>query len=141
MYIDRNLRFLDDTAVTVTADAPLVPDLGIGRDIGISPEVYVVLVVTETFLAAGAATLDVILTTDDNATLTSDTDVQTLLSAIGKATLVQGYKRAFRVQPGIVWERYAGVRFVVATGPFTAGKATIFLTTQPELYRQYADPL
>lgn len=141
MYIDRNLRFIEDTAVTVTADAPLVPDINIGRDIGISPEIYAVLVVTEAFTAAGAATLDVILTTDDNATLTSDTDMQTLLSAIGKATLVLGYKRVFRIQPGLAFERYLGVRFVVATGPMTAGKLTIFLTTQPELYRQYSDPL
>jgi hypothetical protein len=142
MYIDRNLRFADEQALTATADGATTVDLTVARDIGISPDVYVVFVVTETLDSAGeAATLTIALTTDDNSTLTSDTSIQTLASAIAEASLVAGYKRVFKVQPGLAFERYLGIVFTVGTENFTSGKVSCFLTTEPELYRQYADPL
>jgi hypothetical protein len=141
MLIDRNLRFADEQALTATADGALVVDLKDVRDIGIS-NVGIVFCVTETLDSAGeAATLTLTLTTDDNSSLTSDTDIQVLASTIAEASLVAGYKRFFWIQPGLAFERYLGMRFNAGTENFTSGKVSAFITTQPELYKQYADPI
>lgn len=139
MFIDRNLVFSDEQAVTATADATLKPPLQTARDIvGPAVDLWLVFIVTETFDSAGeAATLTVTLTTDDNSSLSSDTDLQVMLSLITEATLVQGYTRLIKVQPGLAWETYAGLRYNAGTENFTAGKCTAFLTTQPQFWKAY----
>ncbi len=143
MYIDRNLRFADEQALTATADGAAVVDLKDARDIGISSDVFIVFCVTETLDSAGeGATLSIALTTDDNSSLSSDTSIQTLTpTALAEAVLVAGYKRVFKIQPGLAFERYLGLVFTVGVESFTSGKVSAFITNDPEIYRQYADPI
>ncbi len=141
MDIDRNLLICEELAVTVTADLTTKPDILVGRDIGKLGKLFLVVLVTEAFLAAGAATLDLTLTTDDNSALSSDTDLQKVTPApIPKANLTLGAKFILPLAPGS-YERFLGVRADVATGPFTAGKLTAFLTDKPADWKPYADPL
>ncbi len=142
MYIDRNLRFSDEQALTATADGAAVVDLMVARDIGKSSDVFIVFCVTETLDSAGeGATLTIALVTDDNASLTSDTAIQTLATTIAEASLVAGYKRVFKIQPGLAFERYLGLVYTVGTENFTSGKVSAFITNDPEDYRTYADPI
>ncbi len=142
MILDRTLFFADNLAVTASADLTSKPDLqAINRDIGRATRLFKVMIVTETFLSAGATTLDLTLTTDDNTALSSDTDIIKFTSApIPKASLVQGFTLV-RALPSATYERYLGMRADVATGPFTAGKISVFITDRPEQWRSYNDPL
>lgn len=141
MDIDRNLLFCEELAVTVTADLTSKPDISVARDIGKLGKMFLVVLVTEAFTSGGATTLDLTLTTDDNSALSSDTDIQKVTPApIPKANLTLGAKFIIPLT-GANYERYLGMRADVATGPFTAGKLTAFLTDKPADWKPYADPL
>lgn len=141
MLLDKQNLMMDNTAVTVTAvsnsidlqggDSGSPPGPGfttdnrgntIGNDPGSSPDLDMLVTVTEQFTAAGAATLTVAAVSDDDSALGSPT---TLISsaAIGKANLKPGYQFRLPLPRGIS-ERYLGLAMTVATGPMTAGKLT-----------------
>jgi len=113
----------NELAITVSRAGENAIDLGVvgGRKIGPGETVQVDLVVTEAFTAAGAATMQIDLVSDDAAALTSPTVVRSTI-AIPKATLVPGYHITFAVPVEEFGERYIGVDLTVATGPMTAGK-------------------
>jgi hypothetical protein len=138
MIIDRNLLFSDEQALTATADAARSVPLKDARDIANGVPLYLVFQVVETLDSAGeAATLTLTLTTDDNSGLSSDADLRTLATTIPEASLVQGYRRVFKIDPELAWQTYAGLRYNVGTENFTAGKVTAFLTTDPEVWKAY----
>ena len=92
------------------------------NDPGKSPELDILIQVTEQFAAAGAATLTFALEADDDPAQGSATTLATT-PAIGKATLVPGYQTRLQLPPGIAAaDVHLGLRFTVATGPMTAGK-------------------
>jgi hypothetical protein len=140
MLLDLQNLFMNNVAVTATAVSNAV-DLRGGtpgfttdtlgntpiKDPGRSPELDVLITVTQTFTAAGAATLTVALVTDDDPALGSPTTLVTT-PAIGKATLVQGYQIRIALPPGAPAVgsdgTYMGLSLTVATGPMTAGKLT-----------------
>jgi hypothetical protein len=141
MQIDRNLLFCEDLAVTVSALLTTKPDLLVARDVGKSKDLFLVVLVTEAFTAAGAATLDLAIQSDDNSGFASGTDLQKITpAAIPKASLTLGKKYVVKLQPG-AYERYIGINATVATGPFTAGKLTAFFTNKPADWVALADPL
>lgn len=141
MDIDRNLLFCEELAVTATADLTTKPDTLVARNISALGKMFLVVLVTEAFTSGGATTLDLTLTTDDNGSLSSDTDIQKMTPApIPKAQLTLGAKFVIPLV-GAAYERYLGLRADVATGPFTAGKLTAFLTNKPADWKAYADPL
>lgn len=127
MILDQFLQ-LDPaaTAITVTAASTNVIDLSNARDLAIgdafeSPEV--VLTITTTFTAVGAATLRVQWQgSTDNITFT--TFCQT--DDIPKANLTAGTVLKLRASPtpphAAGLPRYHRLNYVVTTGPFTAGK-------------------
>lgn len=86
--------------------------------------------VTQDFAAAGAATLQVILEVDDNVAFTSAKAVYTS-QAFTIAQLKAGENLGLfnYVPKGVlddgVNEQYFRARYVVATGPFTAGKLMV----------------
>jgi hypothetical protein len=90
--------------------------------------VEIVCQVTTQFTAAGAATLQVQLITADDLALTTNVTTLQETAAIGKATLVPGYR--FRIgcalPPGAT-QRFLGLNYIVATGPMTAGNIVAFL--------------
>ena len=121
MILDKQNLFSDDQAITVTANSTNVIDLG-AADKGPGTPLEIYIQATEAFTAAGAATLTVSLTTDDNASMSSATTLYTS-AAIGKADLVAGYVVPIRALPTGA-EQYLRLTYTVATGPMTAGKIT-----------------
>lgn len=128
--LDKSLEFANGQAVTASADATNDIDLGpiaagnTHRDIGAGNELYLNVYVTEAALAAGAATVNFVLKTDDASGFPSAT---TLFDsgAIPKATLVLGY--AFQVPIPRNCEKFLRLSYVVTTGPLTAGKFRAYI--------------
>lgn len=120
MLLDAQLLFSDLQAVTVTANSTNLIDTLAARDIAAGEELYIVCEVTTTATADGSATVTFSLETDDNSSFSSATQLYTT-AAIGKATLVAGY-RALAFKLPRYTERYLRLVYTVATGPLTAGK-------------------
>lgn len=140
MIIDKQARFDWDDAITATRVSTDKIDLQANnRDLGLLESLYLVIIATEAFTAAGAATLTVDLVDDDNASLSSPATLLTLANAVGKATLTAGYT-IFKGRLPIekITQRYLGLNYTVATGPMTAGKVRAFLT--PNIDRQVYYP-
>lgn len=77
----------------------------------------------------GSATLQIALLTDDNASFTSGTTLYTS-AAIGKATLVQGYK--LLIKPPRPVESYLKLTYTIGTAVLTAGAWDAWLITDPQ---------
>jgi hypothetical protein len=96
--------------------APLLHDIGRGKP------VMLLVQVTTTFTAAGAGTLTAdLLTSTDSPTLVANLTTVVSSGAIGKASLVPGYRFPYKYLPPKVPLRYMGMNYTVATGPMTAG--------------------
>ena len=120
--LDKFLQYSDKQAVTTTAVSTNVVDAGatknpaIGRDLGAGTPLYLFVNVSQTFTAAGAATLTATL--QDSADNSSFADVASL-GPFSLAQLVAG--RGFHVGLPIPTRRYTRVNYTVGTGPMTAG--------------------
>lgn len=137
MYADKLNRFDGGTeqAITVTAASTDVIDFGSDRDIGNGTPMELVVMVTEAFTAAGAATLVAALETDSAEGFgTKEELVKT--AAIGKATLVEGYE-LLRIKLPLGIKRYLRLYYTVATGPMTAGKVAAFITPTRQAWKGY----
>lgn len=134
MIIDKLARFDTANAVTTSESSVDIMDLGVNpRDIGKGEPLWVEWRVATAATAAGAATVTFsIQTATGDAFTTSTTLVST--AAIGKATLVAGYRTQLRIPPGV--QRYIRVYYTVATGPLTAGAfdAYMLLDSQQHAY-------
>lgn len=125
-------------AVTATAISTNVIDLRnaatpVLADEGISGcDLWLIIVVDVTTTSGGATTLQVNLESDSTADLATSATVHWASPIIAKATLVAGYTIARTQLPSGDYERYLGVRYTVATGPFTAGSFRAFLTPDPQ---------
>lgn len=141
MIVNKKEEFADSQAVTATAiGSGQVIDLGASpvlQDIAMGKQLYVVFQVDTAATAAGAATVACSIESDSTANLATSPTVHATTEAIGKATLVAGYKRILALPPGRVYERYLGVRFTVGTGPLTAGAFSAFLTADPQSWTAY----
>lgn len=136
MYLDKQNLVSDQQAVTVTAVTTNAIDLGVAgtipglggtplMDAGRGEEPVLLAQVTETFTAAGAATLTVEIITATDAALTAGIVSHQSTPALAKTDLVAGYQFRLRIPAGLpATGRYLGLRFTVATGPMTAGKVT-----------------
>jgi len=123
MILDRNTLVSNAQAVTATAVSTDTIDLGALRDIGTGTKISAFVTVDVAATAAGAATVTFAVITSANADLSSATTLYTT-SAIGKATLVAGYKVFDITIPRQLLSRYLGLNYTVATGPLTAGAFT-----------------
>lgn len=137
MLTDKLTKFYDNTAVTTTARSNVI-DLSAYRDIGTGEPLEVFIQVTEGFTADGAGTLTVALQCDDNEAFNTPTTLATT-AAIGKATLVVGYKlpplHGLKIPAGC--ERYVSLLSTVATGPMTAGKLAAGIVIATQSFRAY----
>lgn len=137
MILDNENLLSDDQAVTVTAASTNYIDLGalgtpvkgntLVKDIGKGNLLPLLIQATETFTAAGAATLTIDLEVDDNTGFSSATTVWSS-GAIAVADLSAGWKANLNYVPQGTNERYARLNYTVATGPMTAGKLTAGIT-------------
>ncbi len=78
--------------------------------------------VTETFVTADAATLQVKMVESDNADLSSPTVISET-PVLAAALLIAGYQPRLEVPAGLK-KRYLGFNYGIATGTFSAGKIT-----------------
>ena len=136
MMYDKLNTFGTDQAVTTTAPSTDIVDLGAARDLGNGEPLELVVLVTETVAAAGAATVTFTLETDDTAGFSS-AFVLASSGAMAKAALTAGTE-VLRVKVPLDAERFLRTNYTVATGPLTAGKFTAFLAHDRQASRAYA---
>lgn len=121
--IDAKLLLSDNQALTATAEATNVIDLGAAQDPGVgegTPVRVVFLVGTELDSAAEGASL-VIAVVDDTATpIDGSSTVIVESEAIPEASLVAGYRKEL-VIPAEAHGRYLGVYYTVSGEDFTSG--------------------
>jgi hypothetical protein len=143
MLLDALLQLSAAQAVTATAVSTNTVDLKSARDIAPGNDIYAVIDVEQTVLAAGAATVAFEIISSAAADLSSPT-VLVSTAPIGKAELTAGRRpisiaipdSILNAQP--VGQRYLGVRYTVATGPLTAGQFTAYFTdTTPSVGKNY----
>lgn len=139
MIQDKLLMFDEDAAITVTRNSTNVIDLlRTDQDLGTGENMYVTVIVTTAFTAAGSATLQVAVVTDDNASLSSPTTLQDQPAVIAVASLILGYRLDIRIHPSALFERYLGLVYTVATGPMTAGAINSSVAHDIQRWRAYA---
>lgn len=123
MITDRELTFSKNQAVTVTAvsvDSVALSGIYLGRA---DDNLRVYALVTETFLAAGAATMTIEVIQATDGALTTSVDSLATSIAIPKAALLAGGEAfEFDIPMPKNTKGFVGGRFTVGTGPFTAGK-------------------
>jgi len=117
MLIEKSTILGSAQAVTSSAASDVVDQVVASDAIARAP--FLQFLVTTSFTAAGSATMQLEL--QDSADNSSFSTVY-ITEAIPKATLVAGYKRNFRLPPGL--RRYFRANYTVATGPMTAGNIT-----------------
>lgn len=141
MIVNKKEEFSDSQAVTATAIGSTdVIDLGASptlQDPANGKPLFIVFQVDTAATAAGAATVTLEVLSDSTTNLATSPTIHATTEAIGKATLVAGYKRILALPPGRAYERYLGVRYTVATGPLTAGAFSAFLTAEPQNWVSY----
>lgn len=149
MYVDSQELFSDAQAVTATAistnvydlnsatnsNVPLTQDLGVGSEV-----VYLVVQTTTAITDTGSdATLTVTLESDSTANLATAPVVHMSTGALAFATYAPAGSIIFAGPlPFGAYKRYIGLRYTVASGPFTAGTITAFLTLDVQRYQYYA---
>lgn len=110
------------------------------RDIGQGKDVYLIIQIDTTVLAAGgASSVQFVLVSDAQAAIATDgTATEHFATAsIAKATLVAGYQVCcvkLPLEPP-AYEQYLGILQVVSTNAVTAGKINAFLTTDPNAWK------
>ena len=128
MLLDSTQLYSDDQAITATAVSTNVIDHGLigsttrARELAKGNPIRLMILVHIALLAAGAATLDFKVETDDNSGFSSATTVVST-GPIAKALLVIGFRPAINFLPEGL-EQFSRINYVVATGPFTAGALT-----------------
>lgn len=100
-------------------------------DIGKGEELWLVASVSESVTATGSATVTFAVQTDDNESFTTAATLYTT-SAIGKATLVAGY-RIFAIKLPVNCERYIRALITPAVDDLATGKFDIYLTRNVDL--------
>lgn len=152
MFVDTQAEFSDAQAVTATAISSNVMDLqaalGAGTniaygntvmDVGQGEDVYLVVQTAVAITDAGSdATLTVTLESATDAGLTTAAVVHFSTGALAFATYATaGSVVAMIKLPAADYKRYLGVRYTVASGPFTAGAIDAFLTKDVQRAKIY----
>lgn len=136
MLLDKQLLVSEAQAVTASAASTNIIDLSAYRNVGVGKDIEAALFVDEAATAAGAATVQFGIETDDNAGFSSATQLY-LSPAIPKASIVPGFNpfAGLKLPAGV--ERYLRFYYTVATGPLTAGKFTGGLILASDQWRAY----
>ncbi len=138
MIMDKQLEFSLKQAITSTADSTNIVDLSDARTLGVGDDLYIVSVVTTATLndSSGTdATITVTLNHDTVEGFGSDTVAQTLYTfAHGNPV---GTLRYAKINP-VDLNRYIGLVYTVASGPFNAGALTSFICNDIQAARNYA---
>lgn len=145
MLLDSQLVFSDAQAVTSTAISTNVVDLNqvVGpnaiQDIGAGEDLYLIVSVPVAITDTGSdATLAVTLETDTAVGLGSSTVVLSTGTLAFAAYSPAGTVILAIRLPAFDYKRYLGIRYTVASGPFTAGAIDAFLVKDFAKFKAYA---
>lgn len=138
--------FSDAQAVTSTAISTNVYDTNpvagpnALQDLGQGEDVYLIVQTAVAITDTGSdATLTVTLESDSAATLASSPVVHYSTGALAFATYsAAGSVIAVIKIPSANYKRYIGLRYTVASGPFTAGAIDAFLTKDLSIVKYYS---
>jgi hypothetical protein len=124
MITDKYLRLSENQAVTASAVTTNTVDLSQARDIGEGKPLYMVFTITETFATLTSLAFNVV--TDDNASLSSPTVINTVSVTLASGGLAAGKQIVLPIPPlkGSKGERYLGASFTVGGSNATTGKIT-----------------
>lgn len=142
MLKDKQVDFSNNVLLTATAisdviDTQATPN--ILKDIGAgAEELWLYVSVPVVLTSAGATTLTVTLESDTVAGLSSTPVVHLSTAVIPKATLVAGYEILKIALPRAFYQRFVGLRYTIATGPFTGGSINASLVGDTPAFRAYA---
>lgn len=138
MIYDAALLFSDAQAITATADSTNVIDLTTARDLGVGEELYIALTVTTAFTDASSdSTLAVALVTDDNASLSSDSTVMSLVTIPALAAAGTTYFIRVPIATLNQYERYIGLTYTPANGNLTTGAITAGIVKDIQKWKAY----
>lgn len=147
MILDERLEFADATSAILAVGSAIIGDVVDLKSPTTAPntlidldgsDLYFMVQVATTFVGA-TSTTQFELASDSTANLATSRTTHFITSAIPVATLVAGYTVCCVRLPSGNYERYLGVWQTVATANVTAGAINAFLTSDPALYRAYAD--
>lgn len=104
-------------------------------------DMYLIVRVATAATSGGAATLQVRLVSDTSATpsTSAPAGVHFASAVFALASLVAGATVAAVRLPSGNYSRYLGIQQITGTAAFTGGALDAFLTSDPALYRAYAD--
>lgn len=151
MLMDERNEFCDATALnTGGAASYLIGDVIDLDPCSVAPnttvdlegsDLYCVIQVDTTVTSGGAGTYQFHLCSDAQAAIAVDGTATYHFStaAIAVATLVAGYLVACFKLPRGSYERYLGILQTTAVAAATAGKVNAFLTSDPAIWKAYAD--
>lgn len=126
MILDDTLLFSDDqdlAAVASTIVSTNVINFGVDRNMGIGVPIPLLVQVTEDFASGGAATLQVVIDTDDNEGMASAERVFSS-QVIALGDLVAGYKIPMTNYMPNENEQFMRLSYIIGTATTTAGKVT-----------------
>lgn len=137
MYVDAQLLFSDEQAVTAAAASTNTVDLGSVRDIGTGENLYVVCVVDTTMDdASDDSTITVALQGDSTTSFTPDATMDLFtfpaLSAAGTVKVARLAPDAAPLQ-----YQYIRLNYTPANGNLSAGAFTAFITTDINMVKYY----
>ena len=121
-----------------------------GRDLGNGEPAWLIVQVATTATSAGSATATFLLVTAALADLTTSASTlatsptwavasMTATGTSGSANVGRGTVLWAIALPSGTYNRYLGIRQVTGTAAFTAGAIDAFVTTDPNIYRAYAN--
>jgi Bbp16 len=144
MILDKELLFADKQAVTASAAAVNIIDLGpltggagvnLIRDIGAGEPLWIFLSVGAQAVAPVGASISITLDTSDTEAMGSPIALGPILAM--PANTGAGGLFVARLPPG-PYHRYLRASFAVTGGPITQGAFTLGITKDVQLWRAYA---
>lgn len=130
MILDKELIFSTSQAVTAAAASTDIVDQGSAAN-AIGKELYLVVVCNTAATAAGAATVNFQLQTDDNSGFSSPA-ILLETGDIAKTALTAN-KVVFKGKIPVGSERFLRLYYNVLTGPLTAGAFSAYLVHDPQV--------
>jgi len=152
MIVDSLLEFGDNKALSTAGTSQVLignvidtlVDAGnvggnLNSDLGAERALWLVIQITTTVTSGGSAVVTFALCSDAQAAIAVDGTQTTHYTgpAIAVATLVAGYRYCVVRLPSGTYERYLGICQTSAVAALTAGKADMFLTDNPAVWRSY----
>lgn len=153
MILDERNEFADGAACTGSSGATIVVgdviDLGVdGRNLGEGKDVMrLIAKITTGIVAAGAGSITFVLTSADDAALTSNpvnhltTGALTTQASTPAAGVAAGVVLFDTYLPRASYKRYLGIRAAIASNNVTAGAIDAFLVSDPNGYTAYPDAI